>query len=202
MRTVFEHATGLGDAARRAGELSARTVVIDVEPLVAHWNGTQKDLDEGIARVLSEIAKLPTVEVVCFSTNSLRRPSLVPSTAGVRVVYLASAGKPLRTTTYQRFPRPGVVIGDQVATDGILARRLGYAFIQIDRPAGAPVGPRLMAAGGRVVQRLLFTDPPAQPRRLRRRCLIHVVHTPPGPGLASSTVTDCGEYGHSACRQM
>ena len=158
MRAVAEHATGLGDAARRAGELSVRTVIVDVEPLVAYWDGTQESLDEGIARVLGEIVKLPTVEVVCFSTNSLRRPSVVPSPAGVRVVYLASAGKPLRTTAYRRFPRPGVVIGDQVATDGILARRLGYAFIQFDPPPGVPVGPRLMAAAGRLVQPLLFTE--------------------------------------------
>jgi len=135
VRTVFEHATGLGDAARQVGELSARTVIFDVEPLVAYWDGTQETLDDGIARVLSEIAKLPTVEVVCFSTNSLRRPSVAPSAAGVRVVYLASAGKP----------------------DGILARRLGYAFIQFDPPPGIPVGPRLMAAAGRLVQPLLFT---------------------------------------------
>lgn len=161
MRTAFEHATGLGDAARRAGELSARTVIFDIEPLVAHWNGTQKDLDEGVARVLSEIAKLPTVEVVCFSTNSLRRPSVVPSAPGVRVVYLASAGKPLRTTAYRRFPRPGVVIGDQLATDGILARRLGYTFIQFDPPSKRPVGPRLMAATERVVKPLLFTKRPS-----------------------------------------
>jgi predicted HAD superfamily phosphohydrolase YqeG len=157
VRTVFEHATGLGDAARRAGELSVRTVIFDVEPLVAYWNGTQETLDQGIALVLSQMAALPTVEVVCFSTNSLRRPSVVPSAAGVRVVYLASAGKPLRISAYQRFPRPGVVIGDQVATDGILARRLGYAFIQFDPPPGIPFGPRLMAAAGRLVQPLLFT---------------------------------------------
>jgi predicted HAD superfamily phosphohydrolase YqeG len=166
LRTVLEHATGLGDAARRAGELSVRTVVFDIEPAVAYWNGTQEDLDEGIARVLGEIAKLPTVEVVCFSTNSLRRPSVVPSAARVRVVYLAAAGKPLRTTAYQRFPRPGAVIGDQVATDGLLARRLGYAFIQVDRPAGVPLGPRLMAAGGRLVRPLLFTNRPVQPGSL------------------------------------
>ena len=163
MRTVFQRATGLGEAVRRAGELSARTVIFDIEPLVAYWNGTQKDLDEGIARVLGEIAKSPTVEVVCFSTNSLRRPSVVPSAAGVRVVYLSSAGKPLRTKAYQRFPRPGVVIGDQVATDGILARRLRYTFIRVDHPAAVPTGARLMAAAGRLVQSLLFTNPPAQP---------------------------------------
>ena len=157
MRTAFEHAHGLGDAARRAGELSARTVIFDVEPLVAYWNGTQETLDEGIALVLGEMAELPTVEVVCFSTNSLRRPSVVPSAAGVRVVYLAAAGKPLRISAYQSFPRPGVVIGDQVATDGILARRLGYAFIQFSPPTGIPAGPRVMAAAGRLMRPLLFT---------------------------------------------
>jgi hypothetical protein len=50
-----------------------------------------------------------------------------------------------------------MVIGDQVATDGILARRLGYAFVMVDpRRTGVPAGPRLLAAGGRLVRPLLF----------------------------------------------
>jgi hypothetical protein len=73
-------------------------------------------------------------------------------------VYLASAGKPLRTSAYRRFPRPGVVIGDQVAADGILARRLGYTFVLFDpQLTGMPAGPRLMAAWGRLVRPLLYT---------------------------------------------
>ena len=76
----------------------------------------------------------------------------------MRVVYLASAGKPLRTAAYRDFPRPGVVIGDQVATDGILARRLGYAFVLVDTQlAGVPAGPRLMGTYGRLVRPLFFT---------------------------------------------
>jgi predicted HAD superfamily phosphohydrolase YqeG len=163
VRTVFERATDLRDAVRRTKELSAKTVVFDIEPVVAYWNGTQEDLDKGIARVLNEIANLPTVEVVCFSTNSVRRSSVAPSDGGVRVVYLASAAKPLRTAAYRSFPRPGVVIGDQVATDGILAWRLDYAFILVDRPARVPFGARLMAAVGRLVRPLLFTSPPTNP---------------------------------------
>jgi hypothetical protein len=82
----------------------------------------------------------------------------VPSGAGLRVVYLASAGKPLRTGAYRGFPRPGVVIGDQVATDGILARRLDYAFVLFDpQLSGLPAGPRLMGTAGRLVRPLLFT---------------------------------------------
>jgi predicted HAD superfamily phosphohydrolase YqeG len=96
--------------------------------------------------------------VVCFATNSLRRPSVVPSQAAVQVVYLASAGKPVQTAAYRHFPRPGMVIGDQVATDGILARRLGYAFLLFDpQLTGVPPGPRLMGAWGRLVRPLLFT---------------------------------------------
>ena len=81
----------------------------------------------------------------------------VPGQPGVRVVYLASAGKPFRTTPYRGFPRPGMVIGDQVATDGILARRLGYEFVLFDPQLSAvPFGPRLMGIGGRLLSPLLF----------------------------------------------
>ena len=135
MRAGFERVTGLDDVIRHAAELSARTLVFDVEPLVAYWDGGQEALDEGIARVLGEIAVLPAVRVVCFATNSLRRPSVVPIRAAVQVV-----------------------IGDQVATDGILARRLGYAFLLFDpQLTGVPPGPRLMGAWGRLVRPLLFT---------------------------------------------
>ncbi len=158
MRAVFERATGLDDVVRWAGELSARTMIFDVEPLVAHWDGGQEALDQGIERVLSAVAVLPAMEVLCFATNSSRRPSAMPDAAGIRVVYLASAGKPLRTEAYRRFSRPGLVIGDQVATDGILARRLGYTFVLIDQQKeGVPAGPRLMGAAGWLVRPLMFT---------------------------------------------
>jgi predicted HAD superfamily phosphohydrolase YqeG len=49
-------------------------------------------------------------------------------------MYLASAVKPLRTAAYRALPRPGAVIGDQLSTDGLLARRLGYTFLHW-RPA-------------------------------------------------------------------
>jgi len=159
MRAALDRATGMDDVVRRAGELSAQTMIFDVEPLVAFWDGGQEALDQGISRVLSEVAVLPALKVLCFATNSQRRPSVVPSSAGVRVVYLASAGKPLRTAAYRHFPRPGVVIGDQVATDGILARRLGYAFVLFDpHLTGLPAGPRLMGTAGRLVRPLFFTQ--------------------------------------------
>lgn len=160
MRGVVEHASGLGEVARLVTGLSARTVVFDVEPLVSHWSGTREELDGGVARVLDEMGKVPTVEVVCFSTNSARTPSVVPSAAALRVVYIASAGKPGQTAAYQQFPRPGVVIGDQVPTDGILAWRLGYVFIQIGQPEAVPTGSRLMAAAGLLMRPLFFRSAP------------------------------------------
>ena len=159
MRAEYERVTGLDDVVRHAAELSARTLVFDVEPLVAYWDGGQAALDEGIARVLSKVAVLPAVQVVCFATNSPRRPSVVPTQAGVQVVYLASAGKPVQTAAYRHFPRPGMVIGDQVATDGILARRIGYTFVLFNpQLAAVPAGPRLMGAAGRIMRPLLFTQ--------------------------------------------
>src|SRR4029077_16826092 len=84
-----------------------------------------------------------------------RRPLTIPSVPGVRVTYLASAGKPLRTAPYRGLPRPGAVIGDQVATDGLLARRRGYTFLHWSpQLAGVPLRPRLMGLVGRPAQPL------------------------------------------------
>jgi hypothetical protein len=73
VRAAIERATGAGDAVRRARELSARTVIFDVEPLVAYWDGGREALDQGIVRVFSEVSALPTLQVLCFATNSPRR---------------------------------------------------------------------------------------------------------------------------------
>lgn len=160
MRAGFDRLAGVDDVLDRVRELSARTLLFDIEPLVAYWDSDQEALDRGVAAVLSQAEAVPGVQVVCFATNSVRRPSVLSQGAGVRVVYLASAGKPLRTAPYRSFPRPGVVIGDQIATDGILARRLGYAFVQYHPPLGGlPAGPRLMDRVGRLVRPLLFTRP-------------------------------------------
>ena len=141
----------------RLRELSPRTLIIDIEPLVAYWDGTQDALDRGITHVLDLVAANPSVAVVCFATNSARRPSAQPPTTDVYVVYLASAHKPVQIKPYLSFPRPGVVIGDQVLTDGLLAKRLGYAFLHYRAPlTGAPIGPQLLYRLGRLARRPIF----------------------------------------------
>ena len=158
MRGAYHPAADLDGLLEKAAELSAKTLVFDVEPLVAYWDNGQDALDRGVAEILAKAAAVPGVAVVCFSTNSLRRPTTVPSADGIRVVYLASARKPLWIAPYADFPRPGVVIGDQVATDGLLARRLGYTFLHY-RPAHhrSAWGPRLLDYGGRLARPLFFT---------------------------------------------
>jgi hypothetical protein len=156
---AYERLADPHDLLRRAQELSARTIIMDVEPLVAYWDTGQDVLDAGIAQVLAQVAADPDVAVVCFSTNSARLPSAVagPGGPGPRVVYLASAQKPFRTAPYRDFPRPGVLIGDQVATDGLLARRLGYTFLHYCPDlAHAPAGPRLLSDLWRPLEPLLF----------------------------------------------
>jgi len=158
MRSGYERLAGLDEALDRVQQLSVQTVILDIEPLVAHWESGQEALDQGIAHVLSRTDAVPGLKVVCFSTNSLRRPSVMPDAhTQIRVVYLAMAGKPLRTSQYRDFPRPGAVIGDQVATDGILARRLGYTFLECRPPDDLPAGPRMMQGLGSLVRPLLFT---------------------------------------------
>jgi predicted HAD superfamily phosphohydrolase YqeG len=78
----------------------------------------------------------------------------------MQVTYLASAYKPFRVDLYRDLPKPGVLIGDQVLTDGLLALRLGYVFVQYTPGQnGVPRRPWLLAQGGRLARPLLFKRP-------------------------------------------
>jgi len=107
VRAGYQGVAGLDAALRCVEELSARTAIFDVEPLVAYWDSGQEALERGVALLVTRACQLPEVQVVCFATNSMRRPQAVPGCAGARVVYLASASKPMRLAPYQGFPGPG-----------------------------------------------------------------------------------------------
>jgi len=157
MPAAYERHADLAGVLARARALSVRTMIFDVEPLVAWWDSGQESLDHGIAAIVSELGQVPELRVLVFATNSARRPSAIPTVPGVGVMYLALAGKPLRTAPYRTLPRPGAVIGDQVATDGLLAHRLGYTFLHWSPPLGGlPLGPRLMQGLGQLVRPLFF----------------------------------------------
>lgn len=157
MTACYERFDTASAVLQRAEELAPRTVIIDVEPLVAWWDTGQEPLDSGVARTVRRFGGLAGVSVPCFATNSARRPSRVPAGETVQVVYLSSAGKPLRIAPYQSLPEPGVVIGDQLLTDGILARRLRYAFLHYcPEPAAMPIGPRLLQYCGWLALPFMF----------------------------------------------
>lgn len=156
MNSGYEAFGNAHDLPRLIAERSARTVVIDVEPLVAVWDGSAEALDRGIDQVVELVASIPGVRVVCFATNSARRPSALPRVPGFDVTYIASAGKPVRLRQYAGLPRPGVVVGDQVMTDGLLARRLGYGFLHYRPAQQAPAGPRVLDGIGQFARPLIF----------------------------------------------
>src|SRR6202012_3956748 len=121
MRAGYEQLTDLHAVFARARELSLRTLIFDIEPLVAWWDTSQQALDQGIAEIAGSLDQVPGVRAVVFATNSARTPTALPPVSGVRVTYLASARKPVRTAPYRGLPRPGAVVGDQLPTDGLLA---------------------------------------------------------------------------------
>ncbi|HET9658172.1 MAG TPA: hypothetical protein VFP72_22660 [Kineosporiaceae bacterium] len=168
MRPAYQSFTTTGELLDHLQALAVRTVVVDVEPLIAFWDTDDRTLAQGVARFLAELGSRPgRLQVIVFATNSARdRP--VPTRAGAfEVRYLAHAGKPLRTSPYRRLPLPGAVVGDQIATDGILARRLRYAFLHYThRPPRTPLGPRMMQALGRPFSRFLFSRDIQRPRRI------------------------------------
>jgi predicted HAD superfamily phosphohydrolase YqeG len=158
VRPGYWRLTRGADLLSRLRQLRARTIILDVEPLVAYWDTSQEELDRGVALMLEQVATLPGLLAVCFATNSARLPSAIPAIPGVAVQYLVSARKPLRTGPYLQLPRPGALIGDQVVTDGLLARRLGYTFVHYrPPPRGVPLGPRLLDGCGQLLRPMLFT---------------------------------------------
>jgi hypothetical protein len=153
----YVRVTGPADLFAAARALSVKTMIFDVEPLVAPWHSSRESLDQGVARILGDVRTVPSVRTVVFATNSARCPSVVPSGNGIQVRYLASADKPLRIAPYQGLPRPGAVAGDQVLTDGVLAYRLRFTFLHYTpRLTGVPLGPALMHRWGEMIRPLLF----------------------------------------------
>ena len=58
MRGAYHPAGDLDGLLDKAAELSAKTLVFDVEPLVAYWDNGQDALDRGVAEILAKAAAL------------------------------------------------------------------------------------------------------------------------------------------------
>jgi predicted HAD superfamily phosphohydrolase YqeG len=160
MRIAYREVADLAGAAVWLRELGARTVVLDVEPLIAGWDTDSAQLRLGVDDAVALLAEVPGLEVVGFATNSLRRlPGAMP---GGAAFFVTAARKPLLTGPYRDLPRPAVLVGDQLATDGLLAWRLGFAFAHLHHPpTRRPWGPTALRLLGRPLRRLLFRPGPA-----------------------------------------
>ena len=153
MRTTYYEHADRDELYARVAQLAPRSVIVDIEPLVAYWDTDTAALDDGISRFLADISRIPSIDFIAFATNSTRRPTNSPEAP---TAYHASAMKPFQLSPYAGLPKPGVVIGDQVATDGLLAWRLGFTFVRF-RPVGrVKLGPWVMSGIGAVVARVGF----------------------------------------------
>jgi predicted HAD superfamily phosphohydrolase YqeG len=138
-------------------ELQARTVVLDVEPLVAGWDTDADQLRRGVDQTVALLSEVPGLEVVGFATNSLRH---LTGELSDGAFFVNAARKPLLTRPYRELPKPGVLVGDQLLTDGLLAWRLGFAFAHLHQlGVRRPWGPAIMRQLGRPLRRLLFHRP-------------------------------------------
>jgi predicted HAD superfamily phosphohydrolase YqeG len=134
--------------------LDPAVLVVDLEPGVVSWGSSQAAMDLAIDR-LSEAVRGHNVQVV-LSTNFGRHPSQLPP----GIVYRSSARKPW-DASYIPAGRPLVVIGDQVFTDGLLARRLSADFFVFVAPRGTtPWWPRLQRTLGGTVMNWVLRERP------------------------------------------
>ena len=99
----YVRVTGLAGLFAEASKLSVRTMIFDVEPLVAPRHGSQESLDQGIARILGDARTVPSVRAVIFATNSpAARPPSRPATAFRSGTWHPPGSRcgPHRTTTF------------------------------------------------------------------------------------------------------
>lgn len=132
----------------------AASVVLDAQPLLVDWTGSQ--VPERVAAMVGAVVRCPTVRTVVVASNA-REPAVVwPADAVPAAMVIGAARKPWRTAYTSRLPRPVVVVGDQVLTDGLLAWRIGATFVHWRHHGPVPAWPRIQQLLGRWPRRLVF----------------------------------------------
>lgn len=115
-------------------------MIFDIEPLIAPWDTGEDVLREGVETAIAEILAVKDIEVIGFATNSLRHLQIHPDHDGFQVFTYPEQSNRSRPAAIAAFPRPGVLVGDQIATDGLLAWRLGFAFAHVQRSSSRRPG--------------------------------------------------------------
>jgi hypothetical protein len=134
--------------------LSAHAIVFDIEPLVAPWYGSQAALDDGIARVIDEVAAVPGLRAVCFANELGPAPVDAAARAGHRGVLpglgeQAHAHGSVRAAagTRRRSRRPGADRRDTRQPAKFLVPALPPAVAHADQAAAARSLRRARATG-------------------------------------------------------
>lgn len=142
---------------RIVDELQPATLLLDLEPYVCAWDTDDEALTSGLSARLAVLAGVGSISHLVLVTNSARHVRQVPAPPRPVLAYLADARKPfLDPSGFSSYPRPLVVCGDQVLTDGLLAWRLRAVFVQIKLPQSAPRWVRWQQRLGDLIAPLLF----------------------------------------------
>jgi predicted HAD superfamily phosphohydrolase YqeG len=143
-------------------EFCPATVVADVQPLVAAWDSAAADVERSAASFAEKLAAaMPrTLRLLVFATNSRIPVPRELRAEKIDIIFVSAARKPWVTRYLAAAPRPIVVVGDQVITDGLLAVRLRAAFIHFTADGCPPWWPRAQAIIGKPVVRIAFRTRP------------------------------------------
>jgi hypothetical protein len=139
-------------------ELQPAALVVDVQPFVAPW-GCSPEAMVSAAVALSEYLaeEMPNLKTVVFATNARPVFHQLLREERPRVTFVSAARKPWRIAYVGDVPRPVVVLGDQIITDGLLAFRLHGQFLHWRVRGRIPCWPRLQAIIGEVLVQFLFS---------------------------------------------
>ena len=160
-RLVRVEARGLPEVLEILRHMGPASLVMDVEPLVVSWNSPPSRVNDAMLLISNEIRRnVGSVQAIVFATNSRRFRAVLREDPSP-VVLVQRAGKPWRRKYAQHLPRPMVVIGDQIFTDGLLAVRLGASFVHVDAGVTMPAWPRVQRLLGRSIQHVIFGSDPS-----------------------------------------
>jgi predicted HAD superfamily phosphohydrolase YqeG len=145
------------DLARVLVLTGAASVVVDVEPLIVRWGGTEKEYSRGLVELIETLTTRSThLRTIIVASNSPRPRPPWKASLNIELVAVIGARKPYRTSYLRHIRAPVVVVGDQVLTDGILALRIGATFCHWQTTKAIPWWPRLQRLVGHLIARLLF----------------------------------------------
>jgi len=138
--------------------LQPATLVVDVQPFVAPWGSSSDAMMSGAVALCEYLADAtPTLRTLVFATNARSAIGQQLREERPRVTFVSAAHKPWRTTYLAGAPRPVVVLGDQILTDGLLAFRLHGRFLHWRAHGRIPWWPRVQEMIGGLLVRFMFS---------------------------------------------